>query len=112
MFINSNDYFFAHLQLIDVYVEAYQHVFDMHERRLLAQVIVNLMYRRPRYDFNGDYFITTYKAECRALRLHCKLVKSILDQQVSQKILKISYLAVIAMETCRISIMSVEEAVT
>ncbi|KAJ8047612.1 hypothetical protein HOLleu_06654 [Holothuria leucospilota] len=72
-------------QLIDVYVEAYHHVFDMHERHLLAQVIINLMNKRPRYDFTADYFVNTYKEECRCLRLHCKLIKSILDQQIDDE---------------------------
>ncbi|XP_038054173.1 uncharacterized protein LOC119726519 isoform X2 [Patiria miniata] len=72
-------------QLLDVYLEAYQHVFDMHEKRSLAQVITNIAYQRPRFDLKADYFVRTYRAECRCLRLHCALIKSVLDQQISDQ---------------------------
>ena len=80
---------FIIFQLFDVYLEAYQHVFDMHEKRSLAQVITNVAYQRPRFDLKADYFVRTYRAECRCLRLHCSLVKSVLDQQVKKSIFKI-----------------------
>ena len=35
-----------------------------------------------RYDFSADYFVKIYRAECVCLRLHCNLIKSILDKQV------------------------------
>jgi len=70
-------------QLLDCYLEAYQHVFDRDERRSLAQVITNIMYRRPRFDFDADYFVRCYQLECCCLRLQTELVKSILTTQVS-----------------------------
>ncbi|XP_022108314.1 uncharacterized protein LOC110988792 isoform X2 [Acanthaster planci] len=72
-------------QLLDVYLEAYQHVFDMHEKRSLAQVITNITYQRPRFDLKAEYFVRTYRAECHCLRLHCALIKSVLDQQISDQ---------------------------
>ena len=54
----------------------------MHEKRSLAQVITNIAYQRPRFDLKADYFVRTYRAECRCLRLHCALIKLVLDQQV------------------------------
>lgn len=47
-----------------------------------SQIMVNVMHSRPRYDFSADYFVKTYRAECVCLRLHCNLIKSILDKQV------------------------------
>ena len=47
-----------------------------------SQIIINVMYSRPRYDFSADYFVKTYRAECVCLRLHSNLIKSILDKQV------------------------------
>lgn len=46
------------------------------------QIMVNVMHARPRYDFSADYFVKIYRAECVCLRLHCNLIKSILDKQV------------------------------
>jgi len=73
------------VQLLDCYLEAYQHVFDRDERRSLAQVITNVMYRRPRFDFTADYFVRCYQLECYCLRLHAELVKSILTAQVGNR---------------------------
>lgn len=44
--------------------------------------MVNVMHARPRYDFSADYFVKIYRAECVNLRLHCNLIKSVLDKQV------------------------------
>ena len=49
---------------------------------LIFQIMVNVMHARPRYDFSADYFVKIYRAECVCLRLHCNLIKSILDKQV------------------------------
>jgi len=46
--------------------------------------MVNVMHARPRYDFSADYFVKIYRAECVNLRLHCNLIKSILDKQVGK----------------------------
>ena len=70
------------LQLLDCYLEAYQNVADITEKRQLSQVIVNIAYQRPRYDFTLDYFVRTYQLECQSLRLQFDLVKSILAVQV------------------------------
>ena len=70
------------LQLFDTYFEAYNHVTDPTERHKLAQVLANIMHRKPRFDFDADYFIKTFRLECACLRLETQLVKSILDAQV------------------------------
>ena len=73
------------VQLLDCYLEAYQHVFDRDERRSLAQVITNIVYRRPRFDFSADYFVRCYQLECYCLRLQVELIKSILATQVRNR---------------------------
>ena len=70
------------LQLIDCYVEAYMHVFNREEKRSLAQVIMNLMYKRPRFDFEDSYFIKALRAEAVIMRQMTMLVKNIMDRQV------------------------------
>ena len=70
------------LQLIDCYMEAYHHVFDRDEKRAIAQVVMNIIYQRPRFDLTADYFVKMYRAECVILRQHVNLIKGILDKQV------------------------------
>jgi hypothetical protein len=73
-------------QLLDCYMEAYQHVVDRDEKRLMAQTITNLIHQRPRFDFQANYFIRCYRLECMCLRTHSQLVKAILDKQVSHSL--------------------------
>ena len=74
---------FSVFQLIDCYMEAYHHVFDRDEKRAIAQVVMNIIYQRPRFDLTADYFIKMYRAECVILRQHVNLIKGILDKQVN-----------------------------
>lgn len=69
-------------QLLDSYFEAYQHTLDPQERLALAQVMTNVMHRRPRFDLGHPYFIKAYQEECTCLRLHLQLVRRILHQQI------------------------------
>ncbi|KAK2144748.1 hypothetical protein LSH36_734g02004 [Paralvinella palmiformis] len=72
-------------ELLDCYLEAYHHVFDRDEKRLLTQELTNIIYRRPRYDFSTSYFIRCYRLECMCLRLHSNLIKGILDKQIDEQ---------------------------
>lgn len=72
-------------ELIDCYMEAYHNVFDRDEKRAIAQVIVNLIYQRPRFDLSADYFIKIYRAECVIIRQHINLVKNVLDKQIEDQ---------------------------
>ncbi|CAD7678215.1 unnamed protein product [Nyctereutes procyonoides] len=72
-------------QLLDSYFEAYQHVLDPEERFALAQVITDIMHRRPRFDLSHPYFIKAYRDECTCLRLHLQLVRDILNQHIERQ---------------------------
>ncbi|XP_070558917.1 uncharacterized protein [Ptychodera flava] len=85
LWTSEADYLENKRQLLDCYLEAYHNVFDMQEKRQLAQVITNTMYQRPRFDFDASYFVKTYRAECICLRLHSSLIKSILDKQIAEQ---------------------------
>ncbi|KAK3588936.1 hypothetical protein CHS0354_023696 [Potamilus streckersoni] len=72
-------------ELLDCYMEAYHHVFDRDEKRKLAQVITNIIYKRPQFDLRSNYFIKMYRTECVVLHLHTNLIKSILDKQIEEE---------------------------
>ncbi|KAM6365997.1 uncharacterized protein FN964_002404 [Alca torda] len=69
-------------QLLDVYFEAYQHALDPEERFALAQAIIDIMHKRPRFDLKLEYFVNTYKDECICLQLHLQLLRDIVNQQI------------------------------
>ncbi|XP_053138724.1 uncharacterized protein LOC128339212 [Hemicordylus capensis] len=72
-------------QLLDSYFEAYQHTLDSEERCTLAQVITDIIYKRPRFDFHLGYFVTIYNNECTCLKLQLQLVRDILNQQIDNQ---------------------------
>ncbi|XP_045400100.1 uncharacterized protein LOC123633144 isoform X4 [Lemur catta] len=72
-------------QLLDSYYEAYQHTLDPEQRFALAQVMTDIMHRRPRFDLSHPYFIKAYQDECTCLRLHLQLVRGILNQQIEHQ---------------------------
>ncbi|KAM5163890.1 uncharacterized protein ACMZJ9_006474 [Mantella aurantiaca] len=72
-------------QLVDSYYEAYQHVCDPEEKVALAQVIIDIMYRRPRFDIGSKYFLEAYQDECQCLRLHLQLVRNVLTNQIESQ---------------------------
>ncbi|KAG9493346.1 hypothetical protein GDO78_001317 [Eleutherodactylus coqui] len=72
-------------QLVDSYYEAYQHTLDPEERFALAQVITDIIFRRPRFDIGSKYFREAYKDECQCLRLHLQLVRDVLKSQLENQ---------------------------
>ncbi|XP_069812847.1 uncharacterized protein [Dendropsophus ebraccatus] len=72
-------------QLVDSYFEAYQHTLDPGERFALAQVITDIMFRRPRFDIGSKYFLEAYTDECQCLRLHLQLVRDVLKSQLENQ---------------------------
>ncbi|XP_050644838.1 uncharacterized protein LOC126953470 [Macaca thibetana thibetana] len=74
-----------YLQLLDNYFEAYQHTLDPEERFALAQVMTDIVHRRPRFDLSHPYFVKAYREECTCLRLHLQLVRGILTQQIERQ---------------------------
>ncbi|XP_019393423.1 PREDICTED: transmembrane protein FLJ37396 isoform X1 [Crocodylus porosus] len=72
-------------QLLDAYFEAYQHALDAEERFALAQAIIDIMYKRPRFDLRLGYFVSTYKDECICLRLHLQLVRDVVNQHIDSQ---------------------------
>ncbi|XP_053568078.1 uncharacterized protein LOC128657700 [Bombina bombina] len=69
-------------QLVEGYYEAYQHVLDPEERFALAQVITDIMFRRPLFDIGSKDFLNAYRDECQCLRLHIQLVTNVINSQI------------------------------
>lgn len=69
-------------QLLNCYFEAYQHVINLEERFSLAQVITDIMHRRPCLDLEMEYFVQAYWQEVVCLQSHQQLIKLVLNAQV------------------------------
>lgn len=72
---NEVNYLESKRKLIDVYYEIYQNIFDKQERRQFAQLIQNLISKRPRIDLDSSYFIQSYRLEVNILSKQFKLIK-------------------------------------
>ncbi|XP_030575513.1 coiled-coil domain-containing protein 162 [Archocentrus centrarchus] len=73
------------VQLLNCYYEAYQHAAGTEERFALAQVITDIMHRRPQLDLNQDYFVRAFRAEIDCMQSHQQLIRYILDNQIERQ---------------------------
>ncbi|CAF0884068.1 unnamed protein product [Brachionus calyciflorus] len=82
----SNEVNFLEMKknLLEIYYEAYQNVFDKTEKRNLAQIITNIIHQRVRFDLHSDYFTQSYRLEISCLNKQCRIVKSILDRMIDE----------------------------
>ncbi len=75
------------LQLLNCYLETYQHVTDPEEQLRLAQVITDVMHRRPQMDLTAGYFVQAYRDTIVCLQSHQQLIKVVLNSQVTEHLL-------------------------
>ncbi|KAL3968597.1 granzyme K [Sarotherodon galilaeus] len=73
------------VQLLNCYYEAYQHAAGTEERFALAQVITDIMHRKPQLDLNQDYFFQAYRTEISCMQSHQRLIRDILDNQIERQ---------------------------
>ncbi|XP_067312201.1 uncharacterized protein si:ch73-242m19.1 [Pseudorasbora parva] len=73
------------IQLLNCYLEAYQHVTDPEEQFSLAQVITDVMHRRPQIDFTAGYFVQAYRDTIVCLHSHQQLIKLVLNNQIDEQ---------------------------
>ncbi|XP_073725281.1 uncharacterized protein [Misgurnus anguillicaudatus] len=73
------------IQLLNGYLEAYQHVTDQEERLGLAQVITNIMHRSPQIDFTAGYFVQAYRDSIVCLQSHQQLIRTVLNKQIDEQ---------------------------
>ena len=81
--ISILDHDFFHFQVLNCYFEAYQHAAGSEQRFALAQVITDIMQRKPHLDLGSEYFVQAYRDEILCLETHRQLIKTILDCQVA-----------------------------
>ncbi|XP_058604874.1 uncharacterized protein si:ch73-242m19.1 isoform X3 [Onychostoma macrolepis] len=73
------------IQLLNCYLETYQHVTDPEEQLRLAQVITDVMHRRPQMDLTAGYFVQAYRDTIVCLQSHQQLIKVVLNSQIDEQ---------------------------
>ncbi|XP_005736840.1 uncharacterized protein ccdc162p [Pundamilia nyererei] len=73
------------VQLLNCYYEAYQHAVGTEERFALAQVITDIMHRKPQLDLNQDNYFQAYRTEISCMQSHQRLIRDILDNQIERQ---------------------------
>ena len=73
----------AKVKVIEQFMEGYEHCVDLNEQQRFIQIVVDLMARRPRLNFQSTYFVDAYKAEVECLGLQHKLLREVIDSQIS-----------------------------
>ncbi|RNA35350.1 transmembrane protein -like [Brachionus plicatilis] len=84
IWINEVNFLEMKKNLLDIYIEVYQNIFDKNEKRNVAQVITNIMHQRVRFDLQANYFSHSYRLEVSCLYKQCRILKLILDKMIDE----------------------------
>jgi hypothetical protein len=76
------DFQFEKVQIVQAYMETYEHISDPLEQQRLIQVVVDLMATRPRLNLSASYFTDSYEAEKQVLTKHAQLMRVISVNQM------------------------------
>ena len=74
----ENKYQEKKLELVNAYLECYEHVSDILEQQRLIQAIVDEMALRPKLNLSGTHFKDSYTAEIDALECKTKLIRGVM----------------------------------
>lgn len=80
---NEAAFQFKKVRLVQVYMEAYEHITDPLEQQRLMQIITDIMARRPRLNLQASYFVDSYAAELALLDKEHELISMLVDTQIS-----------------------------
>ncbi|XJO74599.1 hypothetical protein BDV3_005400 [Batrachochytrium dendrobatidis] len=69
-------YTYSKIELINSYLEAYEHTTDVTSIKELAQIITNTIHTQPEIDFEATYYSKSYACATKALQLHAQIVVS------------------------------------
>eukprot|EP00929_Paragymnodinium_shiwhaense_P054278 TRINITY_DN27194_c0_g2_i1.p1 TRINITY_DN27194_c0_g2~~TRINITY_DN27194_c0_g2_i1.p1 ORF type:complete len:2812 (-),score=793.77 TRINITY_DN27194_c0_g2_i1:64-8499(-) len=72
----------AKWELVEQYLEVYEHVAEPAAQQALAQRIVDVMAQRPLLDLDAPYFVDAYASAITALQSRVKLLNSVVRQQL------------------------------
>ena len=71
-------------RLLACLLTAYELTVDALQRQQLLQSMVDLLYRRPLYDLEAEYFASSYHVDTQSLRLQRQLYLNVIDHLMQQ----------------------------
>ncbi|KAJ3033499.1 hypothetical protein HDV00_006315 [Rhizophlyctis rosea] len=74
---------FARMELVNVYLEVFEHTSDVQSIDKIAQIITNEMYLRPHMDFEAPYFSRDYAHHTKSLEIHSRTALAITQLMIS-----------------------------
>ena len=81
----ESDFQKSKLELCLAYMECYAHTCDGLEQQRLIQIVVDLMAKRPRINFQANHFRDSYRTECELTRTQTKLVREFINMQMQNE---------------------------
>ena len=81
----ENSYQEQKLNLVQAYLECYEHTADILEQQRLIQAIVDEMAKRPKLNLSGAHFKDSYTAEIECLKVKTGLVREIMKMLMASE---------------------------
>ncbi|KNC95831.1 uncharacterized protein SPPG_09577 [Spizellomyces punctatus DAOM BR117] len=75
---------FAKMELVNAYMEVYEHTRDPCRIQRIAQIITDLMHIRPNFDFSSPYFSRFYAVATKMLQIHAQTVLPMIKDGVER----------------------------
>ncbi|KAJ3327154.1 hypothetical protein HDU76_012304 [Blyttiomyces sp. JEL0837] len=76
---------YSKIDVINAYMEAYEHATDIDTIRKLGKIITSFLHLRPHYDFEASYFSKCYTFTSKGLELQANLVKNVISHSINGK---------------------------
>ncbi|KAJ3020639.1 hypothetical protein HKX48_000485 [Thoreauomyces humboldtii] len=73
---------FAKIEVVNAYLEIYEHTQDPPQIQRVAQIITDLMHAKPAFDLKASYFSQAYALSTRSLQIHAQVVISMVKNGV------------------------------
>ncbi|KAJ3088326.1 hypothetical protein HK102_009028 [Quaeritorhiza haematococci] len=75
---------YAKIELVNLYMEIYEHTEDKASITKLAQIITNTIHMRPFFDFDSIYFSRDYVFQIKSLELRLNLMVQMVRHSIAQ----------------------------
>lgn len=74
------------LDLVNAYLECYEHTSDLLEQHRLIQAIVDEMARRPKLNLSGSHFKDSYEAEIQCMKEKVTLIRGVMKMLMKDEL--------------------------
>eukprot|EP00049_Salpingoeca_infusionum_P015164 m.291361 g.291361 ORF g.291361 m.291361 type:complete len:2463 (-) comp15826_c0_seq4:3727-11115(-) len=71
-------------RVMDMYLYAHNQTSQYRQKQKLLQVITNTQYKRPAYDLENAYFVSSYRASCTQLQLEYLVLARVVSHAAEQ----------------------------